>query len=156
MTLPSEPDLTRGRLCGVDYGTVRIGIALTDSRQTLASPHDNYTRRGPVQDAKYFVELAREENVAAFVVGLPVHTSGHESQKSLEARTFGAWLAELTGKPVVFFDERYTSAEAERWLIDADLTSKQRKVRLDKLAAQILLSAYLESRNTEPPQALEG
>jgi putative Holliday junction resolvase len=151
----TEPDLTQGRLCGVDYGTVRIGIAMTDSRQTLASPHENYTRRGPLLDAKYFTQLTRDESVAAFVVGLPVHTSGQESQKSSEAREFGKWLAELTGRPVVFFDERYTSAEAERWLLDAKLTSKQRKARLDKIAAQILLSAYLESRNLGPPEALD-
>ena len=56
-----------GRLAGVDYGTVRIGIAVTDSRQTLASPLDNYTRRTPQLDADYFAKLAQAEGIAAFV-----------------------------------------------------------------------------------------
>jgi putative Holliday junction resolvase len=71
--------------------------------------------------------------------------SGEESQKSREARKFGQWVQERTGLPVVFFDERYTSAQAEAMLLDAELTKKRRKERLDKLAAQILLAAYLES-----------
>lgn len=152
---PSEPSLTSGRLCAVDYGTVRIGLAISDARQTLASPLDNYTRRGPEHDARYFRQLARDESVRAFIVGLPVHLDGSESQKSREARVFGTWLAELTDRPVVYFDERFTSVEAERWLDAAGLTNKQRKARRDKLAAQILLSAYLESRNSTPPQALD-
>ena len=78
-------------------------------------------------------------------MGLPVHLDGRESQKSSEARTFGQWLAEATGVGVEFFDERFTSVEAEQHLLAAKLTKKRRKERLDKLAAQIMLSAYLES-----------
>ena len=70
---------------------------------------------------------------------------GGESQKSLEARQFGQWLAETTGVPVEFFDERFTSVEAEQFLLAADMTRKRRKKRMDMLAAQIMLSAYLES-----------
>lgn len=140
--LPPKPP---GRLAGIDYGTVRIGIAVTDSRRTLASPYENYNRRSPDQDARRFRQLVQEERIAKFVVGLPVHLSGGESQKSREARAFGQWLEETTGVPVEYFDERYTSAEAEAFLLGAELTSKQRKRRLDMLAAQIMLSAYLES-----------
>ena len=139
----SEPD--RQRIAGIDYGTVRIGIAVATSGVGIASPYENYTRRGETQDARYFCDLADQEKIDRFVVGLPVHLDGGESQKSTEARQFGAWLAETTGVPVEFFDERFTSAEAEQFLLDANLTSKQRKARLDKLAAQIMLSAYLES-----------
>jgi putative holliday junction resolvase len=91
------------------------------------------------------------------VVGLPVHLSGLESRKSQEARQFGKWLGETTAVPVVFFDERFTSAEAEQHLVAADMTRKKRKQRLDKIAAQILLAAYLESHmeNTDSPGALE-
>ncbi len=74
-----------------------------------------------------------------------MHLSGDESAKSIEARSFGAHLAELTHLPVVFFDERYTSAIAEQLLTGAGLTSRKRKARMDKLAAQILLTAWLES-----------
>ncbi|MCA1626659.1 MAG: Holliday junction resolvase RuvX, partial [Acidobacteria bacterium] len=101
--------------------------------------------------------LASEERIDRFVVGLPVHISGGESQKSREAREFGAWLQQTTGVPVEFFDERYTSAEAEELLLAAGLTKKRRKERLDQLAAQIMLTAYLESgtRGQQSPESLD-
>jgi len=132
-------------MVGIDFGTVRIGIAITDPNRTIASPYENYTRKGEEQDAKRFCQLVSAEKVSFFVVGLPVHLNGNESQKSSEARKFGVWLGNLTGVPVEFFDERFTSAEAEQFLIDAQLTKKGRKSRMDMLAAQIMLSAYLES-----------
>jgi len=137
---------TEGRLAAIDYGTVRIGIAITDRRQSLASPLENYQRRGVDADAKRFRDLAKQEEIVGFVVGLPVHLSGRESQKSLEVRKFAVWLRELTGIPTMFCDERYTSKEAESMLIDVDMPRKKRKQRLDKLAAQILLNGFLDSR----------
>ena len=139
-----QPD-SPGRIAGIDYGTVRIGIALTDPGRTIASPVENYTRCGPDGDARHFRQLAADEDVTLWVVGLPVHLDGYESQKSLEARQFGQWLAEETGLPVEFFDERFTSHEAEQMLLQAELTSRRRKKRMDMLAAQIMLTAYLES-----------
>jgi putative holliday junction resolvase len=141
----STDSVPAGRLAAVDYGTVRIGIAVTDPDQQFASPLENYTRRGELADTKFFQELARTERIVTFVVGLPVHLSGSESAKSLEAMKFGQWLTQITGIPVVYFDERYTSADAERMLIDSQLSKKKRKARLDKLAAQILLAAYIEA-----------
>lgn len=155
---PSDkpPIFPSGRLAGIDFGTVRIGVAVTDARRTLASPLENYTRRGPKADADYFRRLAAEEQIVGFVVGLPVHLNGRESQKSREAREFARWLQETTGVPVALFDERFTTSEAEQHLGAAELTKKQRKARLDKLAAQILLSAYLESSGSdEEPGALD-
>jgi putative Holliday junction resolvase len=137
-----------GRIAGIDYGTVRLGIAMSDARRTIASPYENYTRRSPQADAERLRRLAVEECVSLFVVGLPVHLDGRESQKSREARQFGQWLAEITGVRVEFFDERFTSVEAEKILGAAELTKKKRKARLDKLAAQILLTAYLEAGGT--------
>ncbi len=137
--------LNRGRVVGIDFGTVRIGIAISDPERKIASPYENYTRRGNEQDAKRFRRLAEEERVVLFVVGLPLHLDGRESEKSLEARKFGQWLGETTGVPVVFYDERFTTSEAENALMAAEMTKKRRKKRLDMLAAQIMLAAYLES-----------
>jgi len=139
-----------GRIAGIDYGTVRIGIAITDPSQTIASPLENYNRRNEPLDRERFQRLAKEERVACFVVGLPVHLHGGESQKSIEAREFGKWLGEATGVPVEFFDERFTSSEAEQYLAGAQLSKKKRKARLDKLAAQIMLTAYLEKQLANP------
>jgi putative Holliday junction resolvase len=142
-----------GRLAAIDYGTVRLGVAITDPDQRFPSPLENYTRRGAIADAKWLAQLAAAERIVGFVIGLPIHISGNESQKSLEARKFGQWVAELTTLPVVFFDERFTSAQAEELLLNAELTKKRRKERLDKLAAQILLAAYLESNRTNDAAA---
>lgn len=146
---PSEqtpPEIpTTGRVAAVDYGTVRIGVAITDPNRTFASPLENYTRRSPAKDAQFFVMLAQEERIALWVVGLPVHLSGHDSQKSHEARAFGKWLATTTKVPVVYYDERFTTAIARDLLGEAGLTRKRTKQRLDKLAAQVLLTAYLEN-----------
>jgi putative holliday junction resolvase len=139
---PMQP----GRAAGIDFGTVRIGIAVSDPERKIASPLENYTRRGPEQDAARFRRLVAEEGITLFVVGLPIHLDGRESEKSREARRFGQWLHETTGVPVEFFDERFSSREAEQWLLDVDMTRKRRKKRLDMLAAQITLGAYLESR----------
>jgi putative Holliday junction resolvase len=136
---------------------VRIGIATADLETAIASPFETYTRRSPALDADYFRTLAEEERFVRFVVGLPVHLSGNDSQKSQEARKFGQWLNELTQVPVDYFDERYTSLEAENILSQANFTKKRRKARIDQLAAQIMLSAYLEAgaRNQNSPQGLE-
>ena len=133
------------RIAGIDYGTVRIGIATADTTVGIAGAYATRTRSGEAADAKYFQRLVAEEGIERFVVGLPVHLSGGESQKSAEARRFGAWLQQQTGTPVEFFDERFTSAEAELLLQGAKLTRKRRTARRDQLAAQIMLTAYLES-----------
>ncbi len=145
------------RIAGIDYGTVRIGIATADLEVGIAGLYETYTRRNEKLDAQYFAELAQQERLARFVVGLPVHLSGNESQKSREARQFGAWLEKLTGVPVDYFDERYTSSEAETILGDAQLSKKKRKARLDQLAAQIMLTAYLEAgaQGQESPGGIE-
>ena len=145
----------KGRLAGIDYGTVRIGVAVSDMDRRLASPYENYTRRGQEEDASYFRQIAADEDIVGFLVGLPVHTSGEESQKSIESRQFGAWLANVTELPVQYFDERFTSVEAERFLLEARMTRRKRKKRLDMLAAQIMLAAYLESSRRSDPGSLD-
>jgi putative holliday junction resolvase len=145
------------RIAGIDYGTVRIGIALADTEVGIASPYANYNRRTPALDAKYFAQLAAEEQIGRFVVGLPVHLHGGESQKSTEARAFAKWLGDATGVPIEFFDERFTTAEANELLGTANFTKKQRQARRDQLAAQIMLTAYLESggRGQDYPSAID-
>jgi putative Holliday junction resolvase len=134
-----------GKIAGIDYGTVRIGIAVSDADRILASPYETYIRKSPDRDAAYFRRLVGEERITRFVLGLPLHLSGDLSEKAKEVLQFGRWLNQATGIEVDYMDERYTSVEAERLLREAGLTDKKRKERRDKLAAQILLSAYLES-----------
>ncbi len=137
----------RGRLAGIDFGTVRIGVAVSDAAQIIASPLETYHCRSQDQDARFFQELVGREEIRGFVVGLPVHMSGDESQKSAEARAFGDWLETTTGLPVDWMDERYTTAMARETLTQSGLRGKSRKARLDKIAAQLILATYLESRS---------
>lgn len=147
-----------GRLLGVDFGTVRIGLAISDAGRLIASPLATYRRRRHDQEAEDFCRLVQEHEVAGLVVGLPVHLDGREGQKAAEARAFGRWLAEATGRPVVFWDERFSTVEAEQHLLSAGLTSKRRGQRRDRVAAQILLQSYLDAGcPVDPtPGPLEG
>jgi putative Holliday junction resolvase len=147
----------RTRLLGVDTGSVRVGLAVSDPDRKIAFPLETYVRRGRERDARYFHDLAEREEVGGLVVGLPVHTDGREGRKAAEARAYGRWLAEVTGLPVVFWDERFTTVEAESALWEAGLTHRQRKARRDRVAAQMLLQAYLDAGcpAEEAPGALD-
>lgn len=145
-----------GRLAAIDYGSVRIGVAITDPDQKFASPLENYTRRNLAQDARWLQQLVQLERIAGLIVGLPLHTSGQESQKSAEVRRFVAWLQPLVAIPIMLFDERFTTSQANELLAEAGLSMKQRKERRDKLAAQILLMSFLESdRKASSPTPLD-
>jgi putative Holliday junction resolvase len=129
----------------VDFGTRRVGLSVSDADRRIASPLALYERRDALQDARYFQRLIQEESVRGIVLGLPVHSTGREGGKAAEARAFGQWLQQVTSLPLVFWDERFTTVEAEQFLLDAGLTSRQRKARRDMVAAQILLQSYLEA-----------
>ncbi|MDA1017303.1 MAG: Holliday junction resolvase RuvX [Planctomycetota bacterium] len=151
-TKPTVP--TQGRLIGLDYGTKRVGVAITDFHQEISSPLDTYYRHVEVTDRCYFRDLAAEYRAVGVVVGLPVHLSGIEGQKAREAREFGKWIGDCTQIPVTFWDERYTSAIAEDFLLGMELTSKKRKAVIDRLAAQIMLKSFLDSLDRDQtPQA---
>ena len=135
----------RTRILGIDYGTVRIGLAVSDPDRKLAFPLATYERTNRDRDAGYFRKVIEEEEIGQLLIGLPIHLDGRESQKSAEARQFGKWLQEISGLPVAFYDERFTSVEAEAALWSAGLTHKRRKNRRDRVAAQMILQAYLEA-----------
>lgn len=140
-----------GRIAGIDYGTVRVGIAIADEQARIASPLEVYHRRDRAADAAYFQALVARQGITRFVVGWPIHLDGRPSAKSIEVERFADWLNKATGVQAVLFDERFTSVEAQAHLAAAGLTKKRRKERLDKLAAQILLTAYLEAPEPDPP-----
>lgn len=145
-----QRDLPRGvsppcfRLLGIDYGKVRVGLAVSDLDQRIASPLATYLRRDCQQDARFFQDLVRDEDIGLVVIGLPMHTDGREGILAKQAREYGAWLKEVTALPVVFWDERFTTKEAEEHLRSAGLTRQKRKTRRDRVAAQLLLQAFID------------
>ncbi|MFO1065121.1 MAG: Holliday junction resolvase RuvX [Pirellulales bacterium] len=150
---PTESELPEaGRILGIDYGTVRVGLAISDPSQRWVTPLDTYNRRNDAHDLKYFSDLCERESIVGIVIGLPIHSDGKESQKSREVRDFRLWLARCTDAPCVFQDERFTTAEAKRLLVDTGLSFAQRKKRIDRLAAHLILEHYLESRRNREGQ----
>ena len=135
----------RGRLLGIDYGSKRVGLALSNLDQTIATPHELLERRDQRQDAQRLNRVVQEFSIVGIVVGLPVHMSGDEGEKAREARSVGEWVAKSTNRPVVYFDERYTSAQADEHLAAAQVSPKKRRALRDMLAAQILLQNFLDS-----------
>lgn len=134
-----------GRLLAIDFGKSRLGLAICDSQRRIASPLQTWTRKNANEEARFFQNLTRTEEIVGLVVGLPVHLSGREGQSARAARQFGHWLHQATGLPVVFFDERFSTVEAESALWAAGLTHKRRRARRDQLAAQIVLQTYLDA-----------
>lgn len=138
------PFPAEGRLLGIDFGTRRIGLAVSTSNQSIASPLEIYERRNATLDARYLRDVIDENRIVGLVVGLPVHLNGDEGDSCRLAREFGTWLSRQTDLPICYWDERYTSVIAEEWMIHVDLSRKKRKRRLDMVAAQIMLQSYLD------------
>lgn len=135
-----------GRLLGLDHGKVRIGVAVSDTGQEYAAAVETYVRTDPGADAAFFKTLKREHDPVAVVVGLPLHFGGEESGSSSGARAFGKWVGGVLKLPVVFHDERCTSAAADDLMRASGVTGRSAtKSARDKLAAQILLQSYLDS-----------
>jgi putative Holliday junction resolvase len=145
LALELTSDAFMTRILGVDFGTRRVGIAVSDPGRIMAFPVEVREPRGPEADARYYRELVRENEIERIVVGLPLHTSGREGELAVRTRKFGEWVASVTGRPVTYFDERFSTVEAEQSLLDAGLSRKKRKARRDKLAAQIMLQGFLDA-----------
>ena len=131
-----------GRLLGLDHGTRRIGVAISDSSQMIASPYAVLAADTVFDDID---TILQEEEIAGFVVGLPVSLSGEEGESAKAARRFAAQLAERTGRPVDLADERFTTKVAEAALIDAGLRRDKRRDIRDKMAATVMLQTHLDS-----------
>ena len=142
-----------GALLGLDYGSKRLGVAVCNSEQTIAVPVETWTVRSPDQNLRHLKELVADYRVVGFVVGLPVRMSGAEGDQAAVVRRFGDWLAEQTRMPVAFWDERYSSMEAEVLLWTQGLSPVKSKERLDRLAAQIILQAFLDAPDRSTPPA---
>lgn len=135
------------RILGLDYGERRIGLAISDPTATIAQPLPTLLRRrGKRPPVAAVAATATEHGAAAIVVGLPLTPEGKESDWTREVRVFGDKLAERTGLPVHFVDERMTSARAQRVVRGLGLKRSQReeKERVDAAAAVLILQAFLD------------
>jgi len=134
----------RGALMGLDLGTKTIGIAVSDLSRTIASPLALIERKKFAADADALLKLAAEKEVAAFVIGLPLNMDGSEGPRAQATRAFAKNLAARTNLPIVFWDERLSTAAVTRTLIDADASRKRRGALVDKMAAAYILQGLLD------------
>ncbi len=131
-----------GRLLGLDYGTKRVGVAISDSSQLIASPYAVIDAASAISALE---EILATEEVDALVVGLPLSLSGEEGASAAAARAFGRELAESTGLAVSFVDERFTTKVAEDALIAGGVRRAKRRDIRDKMAAAVMLQGHLDS-----------
>lgn len=136
-----------GRLVGIDFGKARIGIAITDERRIITKPLSTIrTAKDPISTAKLVGEaLAPCGKIDAIVIGLPLQLNGKEGEMALAVRAFGTILEQTLSYPIVYWDERLTSAQVEKMLIAADVNRKKRAEVSDGLAAAAILQSYLDS-----------
>jgi putative Holliday junction resolvase len=147
-----------GRLLAIDLGEVRVGLAVSDPSQVVASPAETLQvprdAAEPTLDA--LVNAAARHEAAGLVVGLPRKLDGREDAAARRARWFAERLRERTDLPVALQDERFTTVEAERVMLDADVSRGGRKASIDKVAASVLLQGVLESQRRRRDAAHEG
>ncbi len=140
------------RALGIDLGTKRIGVALADQAGTVATPYEVLIRSGErSRDHRAIAALAEEAGVEVVVVGLPLALDGRETAAAQAARQEASELATATGLPVELWDERLTTVTADRDLLAAGLDAKARRKVVDKVAAAIMLQAWLDRRRTAIP-----
>lgn len=149
MSAPSWEQLPiEGRLVALDLGEVRVGVAVCDPGQVVASPvetlHVPRGQDGPLLDA--LVDVVGRHDAAGIVVGHPRRLDGTEGPVAVRARTLSVALGERTGLPVALVDERFTTVEAERVLLEGDVSRSGRKATVDRVAASVLLQTVLEGQ----------
>lgn len=131
------------KMC-LDYGDVRIGIALSDPMGIIANGLETYIRKDEQTDLEHIVQLIKDNSVDTIVIGLPINMDGTSGDRVSVTKAFGEKLAGLTIAKVVYMDERLSSVSAEKLLIEADVRRDKRKQVIDKLAATIILQNYLD------------
>ncbi len=137
------------RYLGLDIGSRRVGVAVSDELGLTAQPVLTLARkRNPRQDLRSLARLARRFGVAGIVVGLPLQLSGEESPQARRTRVFAGELGKLTGLPIYFEDERLTSQEAHAILYQAGRKRQTHRRVVDQVAATVILRGFLERQGT--------
>ena len=132
------------RLIGIDLGTKTIGLALSDVTRTIATPLETIKRVKFTPDIERLLSIADKHAIAGFVLGLPINLDGSEGPRAQATRAFARNLGRLTSRPILLWDERLSTAAAERTLLEADTSRRRRAEVIDKMAAAIILQGALD------------
>ncbi|MCS7253971.1 MAG: Holliday junction resolvase RuvX [Armatimonadota bacterium] len=134
------------RILGVDYGTKRIGLAITDENGLIAQPLMSLPNNGDENAAKRIAAIAKARNASLIVVGIPKRTDNRTGIAQERSISFASLLRMVSKLPVEMFDERFTTSIAERTLLEADVPRRRRKHLRDAIAAALILQGYIESK----------
>jgi putative Holliday junction resolvase len=134
------------RILALDHGTKRIGVAISDELKMIAQPLEFIPAEPFAKFLERFKEILREKEVEMILIGLPRNMDGSYGPAALKVQEFVAALRDAITIPIQTWDERLTSAQAQRFLIQGGVRRKERKEKVDKTAAAILLQSYLDSR----------
>jgi putative Holliday junction resolvase len=140
--------MTRSRRIALDIGDRHIGIAVSDPLGITAQGLPTLQRNDDQSALKALISLAHDYDAAEWIVGLPLSLSGAEGRQAAKVRAFARQLQRRGGIPVVFWDERLSTVEAERVLHASGVSLKKRRAAVDRMSAVIILETYLESRGS--------
>ena len=133
-----------GRLLGLDLGSKTIGLAISDSQWTVASPVETIRRTKFGADAKSLLDVVERRDIEGLVIGWPVNMNGSEGPRCQSTRAFARNLSKLSDIPVLFWDERLSSVAADRAMLEADLSRAKRADNIDRIAASLVLQSALD------------
>lgn len=132
------------RLLGLDVGTKTVGLALSDVTRSIATPYETIKRTKFTADAKAIAAIAAKEGVGGLVIGMPFNLDGSEGPRAQSTRAFARNLSAHVDLPMIFWDERLSTAAVERHLIEADASRKRRAEVIDRMAAAYILQGALD------------
>jgi len=132
------------RILGIDYGDKNIGLAISDKLLFTAQPLGLYKTINKTEDKKYFLQLASRYKVSKIVIGLPLRLDGSAGTRVEKTKKFAAWLKKTLQLPIVMWDERLTTRQANFILNQQKIKDKKKKKLKDQVSANIILSSYLE------------
>ena len=135
------------RILGIDYGSKRIGLAVSDSTHTIAQSLRIINRTDLKDDIKQIMDTIKQQQVESVVIGLPVRMNGSQGEKTKEVANFIDKMKKTIKIPVIQWDERFTTVISEKMLVDADMSRKKRRKVIDKVAASVMLQSYLDCRD---------
>lgn len=142
--------MPEGRILGLDVGSRRIGVAVTDPLGITAQGLETLQRRNKRHDLAALEKLVRQHGIREIVIGLPLRMSGEAGTQSDKMQQFAEDLRKHFGLPVHLYDERLTSAEANRLLRETDLSIAKRAKAVDRMAAVLILQGWMQSRSSRP------
>ena len=135
-----------GRILGVDYGEIRIGLALSDNTKRIAFPFKTIKNKNIDFLLDFFRKLNSEKNIESIVIGLPLGMNGKDTLQTKNVRIFSKSLS-ILGFPIFFQDERLTSLSAKKLLIKQNIKTGHNKEKIDEIAATIFLQQFLDMNN---------